>query len=65
MNQYFVIKRNDTGRFNLVPGFGREQGDSHGHETFESARREASNIGGYVGKHYSRDDFNRDYEGGK
>ena len=36
-----------------------------GRETFESARREATKIGGYVVKHYSRDDINRDYEGGK
>jgi len=65
MNQYFVLLKAKSGGYNLHNGtLKKVPGTEPGYETYRQARRAANNVGGKVVKHYTEDDFNRDYQHG-
>ena len=64
MNQYFVVKENADGRFEVAEHSLKGKPGGMGFEIFEQADRAARHsLSGkcFVVKHYTRDDFNRDY----
>jgi len=67
VNQFFVVVKNKKGRFEMAPNPGGSAIEGHsGYETYGPARRatQSWNRSGrtaFVVKHYTEDDFNREY----
>ena len=71
MNQYFILKQEADGRYSILDGRIKKDDNGRprdkGFETFDQARQYSNGTSGntFVVKHYTQDDYRRDYERGE